>query len=215
MCERLLVGVSGSIHAVHTYAYLALFRESFAGRIKVVMTPNAARMVDPRTVELLADDRVFVDSWDHSSEVDRAAHIQLGRWADWFVIVPASANTIGKAAHGIADTLLSTVVCSYTKPIVFAPAMNPDMWQNHAVQRNVAALRADGHHVIEPEDALSVTSGEWDKGLTPTPELVTSNLKHLVMKQMRNEYWTEATSEPPLTPAQKKVQEMRTVTPKV
>jgi phosphopantothenoylcysteine decarboxylase/phosphopantothenate--cysteine ligase len=126
-------------------------------------------MVDPRTVGLHADDRVFVDPWDRSPSVDRAPHIQLTRWSDLFVVVPATADIMGKAASGVADDLLSIAILSYTGRIVFAPAMNPAMWENRAVRRNVRILEEDGHHAVSPETAVSVNSGEWDQGLAPSP----------------------------------------------
>lgn len=207
-CNTLLIGICGSIHAAHIYSYLLRLRESFADEIKVIMTESAARMVDPKTVGVYTDDRVFIDLWDRSESVSRAPHIQLPRWSDLFLILPASANILGKAANGIADDLLSTAILSSPKPLVFAPAMNPSMWESKAVQRNVETLRHDGHYVIPPEHIVSVTSGEWDLGLGPTPETILPHLQHFRMKELQAAYWDEATSTKPLTPAQKKVREL-------
>lgn len=208
LCDKLLVGVTASIHSLQIHSYLMSFRESFAKEIKVIMTPSATRMVEPKTVELYTDDRVFVDPWDRSPSVNRAPHIQLTRWADLFAIVPATADILGKSANGIADDLLSTAILSSHKPVVFAPAMNPDMWNSKAVQRNLLTLKQDGHYIINPQEAVSVTSGEWDRGLTPDPETVLSHLQHVRMKELRGEYWDEATSTKPLTPAQKRIREL-------
>lgn len=207
-CEHLLVGVSGSIHCMQIHSYLLGFRSSFAAQIKVIMTYSATRMVVPQTLELYTDDRVFVDPWDSSTSV-HAPHIQLTRWADLFVVLPATANVLGKAAHGIADSLLTTAILSSPKPVVFVPAMNPGMWNSKAVQRNVETLKADGHQVIEPSVGVSVTSGEWDQGLGPTPELVMQHLMHLRMKTLRSEYWTDATREAPKSPSEWKPDEVR------
>jgi len=206
LCEHLLVGMCGSIHALTIHTYLTRLREELAGSIRIIMTPSARRMVQEETVRLYTDDRVFTDLWDRSDSIDRAPHIQLTRWADLFVVLPATANVLGKAAHGIADDLLSTAILSYSGTIVFAPAMNPAMWESKAVQRNVAILKTDGHYIVPPEPALSVTSGDWDLGLAPSPETLLPHLKHVRMKALKTEYWEEATRERPSTPAQRKLQ---------
>lgn len=208
LCDHLLVGVSGSIHSLHIFSYLTRFRESIAGEIRVVMTQNARRMIQAETVELFTDEPVFTDAWDRSAAVTGAAHIQLTRWADLFVVVPATANILGKAANGVADDLLSTAILSSPRPVVFAPAMNPAMWASQAVRRNVRTLRADGHQVVDPEVGVSVTSGAWDLGLVPSPETLVRSLQHLRMKALKEEYWEDATREKPLTPAQKRLRQI-------
>lgn len=208
VCSKLLVGVSASIHCLQIHSYLLLFRESFADEIRVVMTPSSARMVDPKSIELYADDRVFIDFWDRSPTINRAAHIQLPRWADLFLILPATADIIGKAANGIADDLLSTAILSSPKPLALAPAMNPVMWKSKVVQRNIQTLKQDGHYVIPPESTVSVTSGEWDQGLSPSLETILPHLQHIRMRELRDEYWDEAISTKPLTPAQMKIREL-------
>jgi phosphopantothenoylcysteine decarboxylase/phosphopantothenate--cysteine ligase len=206
LCNNLLVGVCGSIHALHIPTYLLLFRESLATNIRVIMTASAGRMLREDPIALYADAPVFTDLWQHSAEIDRAPHIQLTRWADLFVVVPATANVLGKAANGIADDLLSTAILGYTGPVVFAPAMNPTMWASRAVQRNVRTLAADGHYIVPPEAGTSITSGNWDLGLGPSPETILPHLKHVRMKALKNEYWDEATRDKPLSPAQRKLQ---------
>jgi phosphopantothenoylcysteine synthetase/decarboxylase len=165
-------------------------------------------MVEPRTIELYTDDRVFIDLWDRSATVDRIPHIQLVLWADLFVVVPATADIIGKAANGIADDLLSTAILSSPKPVIFAPAMNRVMWESRVVQRNIRTLRQDGHYVVPPENAMSVTSGEWDQALTSSPDSILPHLQHVRMKELREGYWEEATSTKPQTPAQKRIREL-------
>jgi phosphopantothenoylcysteine decarboxylase/phosphopantothenate--cysteine ligase len=205
MCDQLLVGVCGSIHALHIHAYLIRFRESLTSSIAIILTGSAQRIVQPDTIRLYVDGGVFTDLWEHGPAVDGAAHIQLTRRADLFVIVPATANILAKAAHGIADDLLSTAIVSSPRPLIFAPAMNPLMWESAAVRRNVAALRADGHTVVPPEPAVSVTSGEFDLGLAPSPEQLLRELQHQRLATLRAEYLPEATREKPLSPAQRKL----------
>lgn len=212
LCEHLLVGICGSIHALQIHSYLALFRESLTPDIKVIVTRSARRMVHPRTIQLYTDDRVFGDLWDQSPSIDRAPHIQLTRWADLFVVVPTTANMLGKVAHGMADDLLSTSILSYPKPVVFAPAMNPAMWESRTVRRNVQTIESDGHVVVTPEPAVSLTSGDWDLGLAPSPATLLPHLQHVRMKELRSEYWDEATRTKPLTPAQRKLRELAQAT---
>jgi phosphopantothenoylcysteine decarboxylase/phosphopantothenate--cysteine ligase len=204
-CDRLLIGISGSIHSLQIFDYLALFRHSFAASIRVVMTAGAARMVRPETVELFVDDRVFLDSWDRSAATTGAPHLGLTQWADLFVVVPATASILGKAAAGIADDLLSTCILSSPRPVVFAPAMNLAMWKSRAVQRNLQTLRADGHYIVDPGPGISIAAGESDQGLAPSPGILLRHLQHVRLKALQHDYWAEATSEKPLTPAQRKL----------
>lgn len=88
------------------------------------------------------------------------------------LIVPATANILGKAAHGIADDLLSATILGCPRPIIFAPAMNPVMWEKPAVQRNLETLRQDGHVVLRPSEGISVTTGRLDVGLVPSLDRV-------------------------------------------
>lgn len=206
MCANLLIGISSSIHALDVHHYLSLFRDTIAVEIKVIMTSNATDIADPRTVGLSCDDRVFVDLWDQSASVNRAPHLQLTQWADLFVIVPATANTIGKAANGIADDLLSTAILSYPKTVVFVPAMNPVMWDSKALQRNIEVLEKDGHYVIRPESVgIEVGTTARDKVPAPSAESVLPHLKHVRLRELRRDYWDEAIHEKPMTPAQKKL----------
>lgn len=209
LCKNLLVGVSGSIGSLSIHMYLFAFRKAFAENIKVIMTHSAVRMVNPSALELYCDDRVFVDTWDKSADV-KTPHIQLTSWADIFVVLPATANILGKAANGVADDLLSTAIISSSGTIVFAPAMNPLMWANKAVQRNLAMLKSDGHYIITPGNGVSVTTRRWDVGLTvPPPEEVLRHLQHVRMKTLKDQYWDEATREKPKTPIQRKLEALQ------
>ena len=206
LCDNLLVGVAGSIHVLQIHSYLLLFQDDFAKQIRVIMTTSAQQMVDPRTVELITGTAVLSDSWDRTDGIARGAHIQLTRWADLFVVLPATANILGKAANGIADDLLSTAILSSPEPLIFAPAMNPIMWNNRVLQRNVQTLKQDGHYIVMPDSAISITSGQFDEGLSPSPETIMHHLRHVRMKRLRNEYWEEATRTKPTTPSEQLIQ---------
>lgn len=201
MCKNLLVGVSGSIHSIHLPNYLyELRRKKIAENIKVIMTKRAAQMVQINTVELYTDDRVFVDLWDKSEEV-RTPHINLAHWADLFAVLPASGDIIGKAANGIADDLLSSAILASPLPVIFAPAMNPTMWNSKAVKRNIQTLKDDGHYIIPPKSGISVTTGNWDLGLGTSLDDIIKHLSHVLLKRYKEDYFMEATSTPPKDPA--------------
>jgi phosphopantothenoylcysteine decarboxylase/phosphopantothenate--cysteine ligase len=147
---RVLLGVSGGVAA---YKAVDLASKLTAGGavVKAVMTENACRFIGPKSFEAVTYSVVFTSLWN-SSEEYKAGHLSLVDWADIVVVAPATANIIGKAANGICDDLLSTVLCvCWDKPTLLAPAMNDSMWRNPAVQRNVAAVRDMGFEVIGPE----------------------------------------------------------------
>ncbi|MCF3102241.1 Mersacidin decarboxylase [Streptomyces roseoverticillatus] len=198
-CERLLLGVSGSIHAVHLPQYLVRLRREFAQEIRVIMTHTATRMISPSVVRTYLEEPVFTDLM--GTDALPSPHIRLTRWAQLFVVLPATAGIMGKAAHGIADDLLSTAIVASPHPVVFAPGMNPSMWRKPAVQRNVDQLRADGHYLVPVEELTSVTTGEFDTGLGPVPETVLTHMWHVLMRRMRDDYWEEAVATPAATPA--------------
>jgi phosphopantothenoylcysteine decarboxylase/phosphopantothenate--cysteine ligase len=185
-CEHLLIGVSGSIHSTQLSSYLLPLKQGFAEKIHVIMTPAAASMVPPATIELLADGVVLTDLW--GSPADRSPHITETRWADAFLVLPATANTIGKAANGIADNLLTTALLAYDRPIVFAPAMNPTMWRSPAVQRNVKRLQDDGHHVLPVSEITAVGTGSLDTAFGPTPQTLLPQLWEAFLRDRRQDY---------------------------
>jgi phosphopantothenoylcysteine decarboxylase / phosphopantothenate---cysteine ligase len=182
---NLLIGISGSINATSITTYLQYLRASFARYIKVIMTANATRIISPKVVELFTDDQVFIDPWDRSPAVERVPHIQLTQWADLFVILPATANIIGKAANGIADDLLSTAILCSTDPVVFVPAMNVAMWENKALRRNVQLLERDGHHIISPDSPAFAVGSQQPDAVTPKPETVLHYLEQVRIKLLR------------------------------
>jgi phosphopantothenoylcysteine synthetase/decarboxylase len=173
-------------------------RQNFADDIKVIMTRMACEMISPKVIELAASE-VHTELWGTSQT--RSPHIMLADWAQLMLVVPATADILGKAAHGIADDLLSTTLLAAECPIVMAPAMNPRMWRNAAVRRNVAQLRDDGVSVVAPVTGSSLTTGRLDTGLVPTPEKVMAYAWHRRMKALKEEYWAEAVASKPRTPS--------------
>ena len=147
---NVLLGVSGGI-AAYKAVDLASKLTSGGVSVKTVMTVNACELIRPKSFEAVTGLPVFLDMWTGPEEY-KISHINLAEWADVIVVAPATANIIGKAAGGICDDLLSTILCAcWSKPTLIAPAMNSNMWDNPAVQRNVKILKETGFKLIGPE----------------------------------------------------------------
>ncbi|MBM4092090.1 MAG: phosphopantothenoylcysteine decarboxylase [Planctomycetes bacterium] len=148
--REILIGVSGGIAAYKSAALVSQLVQCGA-RVTVAMTEAATEFVGVATFAALTGRPVATGLFD-AQLFPQGAHIALAQRAEFFCVAPASANFLGKAAHGIADDLLSTLYLCFAGPVLLAPAMNPDMWAKPAVQRNVAQLRTDGVLIIPPEE---------------------------------------------------------------
>lgn len=206
-CGNVLVGVCGSFHATQIPQYLVALRRQLTDSVTVMMTRQAATMIDPRVVGTLSSGPPVLDLW--GTQDMPSPHIRLTGAADLFVVLPATANMLGKAANGVADDLVSTAIVAYPGSVVFAPSMNPRMWHNRTVQRNIAALRTDEHIVVSPQTITSVTTGRLDEGLGPTVDTLLPELWHVVMKTRQQRYFPTATAEQPRTPAVRAVESNR------
>lgn len=205
-CSRLLLGITGSIQATIFIQAIQTIK-SFAQEIRIIMTEDACEMIRPEVVQLHSSADVYVKDWDGTRDLG-VPHVVLSSWADLFVVMPATANILGKAANGIADDLLSTsIVAARPSSTVFCPAMNNAMWLSPAVRRNVETLRADGRYVIDPEPTLSLASGSYDEGLGCVIDDVIPHLKHVQMRNLKNSYFDEATRDEPQTPSARKARE--------
>jgi phosphopantothenoylcysteine decarboxylase/phosphopantothenate--cysteine ligase len=176
---RLLLGVSGGIAA---YKALELVRLATAAghAIRVVQTPTSQRFVGAASFAALSGAPVLVDEFERDGargafpdqappEHDPLSHLELVRNADAYLIAPASANTMAKLAHGLADNLLTSAALAARCPLVVAPAMNDGMWANPATAANVATLRARGITVLEPGVGRLASKGEAGAGRLPEP----------------------------------------------
>lgn len=164
--EKLLIGACGSIAILTLPAYIQAFRYAGVGEITVVLTPSAERLIPATTLRYICDG-VCTESRPGPG------HIALARSADAVAVAPATAHLLACAAQGAAPNLLSTLLIAVSKPVVFAPIMNSDMWRSPAVGRNVAQLRADGHHVLDPlpGSTFEVASRTIRQGMVlPPPE---------------------------------------------
>src|SRR3954471_1297680 len=171
---KVLLGVTGGIAA---YKALELVRlATKAGHaVRVVRTETAARFVGDASLAALTGAPVLTGEFERDPargafpdqrppEHDPLSHLELVRNADVFLVAPASANTIAKLAHGLADNLLTSAALAATCPVLVAPAMNHHMWEHAATQANVALLRARGVTIIEPTTGALATKHEWGTG---------------------------------------------------
>ena len=165
--KHIILGVTGSI-AAYKAATLTRLLVKEGANVKVVMTPLAKEFITPLTMATLSKSPIMVDFYNPENG-DWNSHVDLGLWADLYLIAPASANTIGKMAGGIADNLLLTTYLSAKCPVMVAPAMDLDMYKHPATQRNLKVLQSFGTIIIEPESG-ELASGLIGKGRMEEPE---------------------------------------------
>jgi len=147
--KHLVLGMTGGI-ACYKIAELTRLLTKAGATVQVVMTEAATQFITPVTMQALSGRPVYTSQWD-ARIANNMAHIDLSREADAIVIAPASTDFLAKLAHGMADDLLATLCVARDCPLLVVPAMNRQMWQNPATQRNVAQLRADGVEVLGPD----------------------------------------------------------------
>jgi len=146
--KRILLGLTGGIAAYKAAELCRLFVRAGAD-VRVVMTESACRFITPVTMQALSGQTVYTDMWDPRI-ADNMAHIELSRDREAIVVAPATADFLARVANGLGDDLLSTLCLARECPLVVAPAMNRQMWDNPATRRNVATLRADGVTILGP-----------------------------------------------------------------
>jgi phosphopantothenoylcysteine synthetase/decarboxylase len=173
--ERLLLGVTGSPSAMTMPQYVLMMRQSLASEVRVMMSRAAQRFVPARTMRLFTGGWVFTDTGQIKDEV-QVPHIDLTQDIDLFLIMPATANIIGKAANGICDDLISTAIVACEAPVVLVPAMNGAMWRSSAVRQNVERARGHGYHVIEPSIGLQLADLKQAPGVMPPLEHILDQL---------------------------------------
>jgi phosphopantothenoylcysteine decarboxylase / phosphopantothenate---cysteine ligase len=148
--KKVLLGITGGIAAYKAAELTRLFVKAGAD-VRVVMTEAACRFITPTTLQALSNRPVFTDIWDPRVS-DSMGHIELSRDRDIIVVAPATSDFLAKLANGFGDDLLSTLCLARRSPLMVAPAMNVEMWQNAATQRNVERLRADGVAILGPTE---------------------------------------------------------------
>ena len=179
--KRIILGVSGSI-AAYKIANLASALVKLHADVHVVMTKNATNFIHPITFETLTGNKCLVDTFDRNFEYS-VEHVELAKSADVLMVAPATANVIGKMAHGLADDMLTTTILACQCPKIVAPAMNTRMFRNSIVQDNIKLLKCYGIEVIDPASGY-LACGDTGEGKMPEPEILLQYiLKALVVKK--------------------------------
>ena len=156
--KNIVLGITGGIAAYKSASLIGMLRKNGAN-VKVIMTKNATQFITPLTIESLSHNAVATDMFDKVNNYD-IEHISLAKFADVFVVAPATANIIGKVANGIADDMLSTTIMATNSPIIFAPAMNTNMYNNKIVQANIQKLKDYGYHFVETQIGMLACGDE-------------------------------------------------------
>jgi phosphopantothenoylcysteine synthetase/decarboxylase len=186
LCDKLLLGVTGSSAALSMPQYVFMMRQALVRKIRVMMTRAACRFVRPDTMRIFAGSWVFTDTHQVADGV-LIPHIELTQDVDLLLVMPTTANMLGKAANGIGDDLVSTAILACPSPVVLVPAMNGTMWRSRAVQKNVQAARDIGYHVIEPGIGLQLADMKEAAGVMPPLEHILTELMTIVSCSARAE----------------------------
>ena len=170
---KILLCVCGGIAAYKSAELVRRLRDAGA-EVQVAMTDNGQRFVTAQTFQALIHRPVRTSLWDEHAEA-AMGHLELARWADRIVVAPATANTLAKLAHGLADDLVSTLCLASEAPVTVCPAMNHVMWKHPATQANLATLRARGVQVVGPNDG-PLAEGESGPGRMSEPSEIVAAL---------------------------------------
>lgn len=176
---RIGLGVSGGIAAYKACDVVRRLTDAGAS-VQVFMTKNAERFITALTLQALSGAKVYTDAWDLADD-ETIKHIELSRGLDALVVVPATANVLGKFAAGLADDLLSSIYLAVTAPVVVAPAMNTRMWLHPATQSSLQTLRSRGVTVIEPESGW-LAEREIGVGRLAAPETIAAAVLRLARR---------------------------------
>jgi phosphopantothenoylcysteine decarboxylase/phosphopantothenate--cysteine ligase len=179
--KKVLIGVSGSIASYKACDLIRHFQKK-GGVVRVCATPSALEFVGKLTFKALTGEDVLSDWKDGKTGLE---HIFWARWPDVFILAPASANTIAKIRAGIADNFLTSLALAYNKPIVIAPAMNTQMYQNPATKENIDTLKKWGHLFVEPSYGELVCGEEGEGKLAEIEDIETEALKAVLPKPLK------------------------------
>lgn len=175
--REIVVGCSGGIAAYKTAALVSQLVQTGCG-VSVVMTAAAREFIGPATFAALTGRPVLERVFEENAH-PLGAHIELAQRGQLLCIAPATANVLAKAAGGLADDLLSTLILSFTGPLLMAPAMNCEMWDKPVVQRNVEQLRRDGVHFVDPEEGW-LSCRQRGVGRMAAPEKILAAIEALL-----------------------------------
>ena len=185
--KKILIGVTGSIAAYKIPMLVRLLKKQGA-EVQLILTPSAKDFVTPLTLSTLSNKAVLSEAFDaHTGAWN--SHVELGLWADLFLVAPATANTLSKMCTGQADNYLMTVYLSARCPVFFAPAMDLDMYRHASTQQNITQLQQRGHHLIAPTSG-ELASGLCGEGRMEEPE----RMLEMIMAHFANQHRFRGTS---------------------
>lgn len=171
---NIVIGITGGIAAYKAADIIGYYKNNGCN-VDVIMTKNACEFISPLTLETLSGNKVITEMFDGPDYRD-VRHISLAQKADLFIIVPATANIIGKVANGIADDMLSTTIMATKAIVVFAPAMNTNMYENPIVQMNISILKKYGYRFIQPDVGM-LACGDIGPGKLASKEKIVEYIK--------------------------------------
>ena len=176
--SNIILGITGSI-AAYKAADIANTLTKEGHSVKVIMTEAGQKFITPLTFMTLTKNRVYTDTFDNQ-DPGAVEHIKLSGEADVFLVAPASADFIAKAAAGITDDMLTTTLLAFQdKPVVICPAMNTRMYENPATQRNIETLREWGYQFIEPKEAY-LACGTTGKGALASVDVILKEVRKII-----------------------------------
>lgn len=179
--KNILLGVCGSI-AAYKSALLVRALVKKGANVKVILTADAANFITPLTLATLSKNPVFTQYFEPETGV-WSNHVELGLWADYMLIAPASANTLSKMANGLCDNLLTAAYLSAKCPVLFAPAMDLDMWQHESTQDNISKLQHFGNVMISPGTG-ELASGLHGQGRMAEPDEIVTFLENEIARNL-------------------------------
>lgn len=180
MKRNVLVGVCAGIASYKTCELVRLLvKDNFS--VKIIMTESSTKFVSPLVFQTLSENTVYLDMFSLARD-EGVKHIEITEWLDILVVAPLTANTLSKIANGICDNLLTTVICALpaTKKIIFAPAMNTNMWENPIIQENTEKLKKLKKYTFLNPVKGYLVCGAYGEGRMPEPEDIYKKIKSIV-----------------------------------
>lgn len=175
--KNIVIGITGGI-ACYKVCEIISHLVRVGANVDVIMTKNATEFITPLTIETLSKNKVVTDMFEKKEHIE-VEHISLARKADLILVVPATANIIGKVANGIADDMLSTTIMATTAKVIFAPAMNNEMYNNRIVQDNINKLKKFGYNFINPVEG-NLACGYKAIGKLAKKEIIIEKVKEIL-----------------------------------
>ncbi|MBT9484402.1 bifunctional phosphopantothenoylcysteine decarboxylase/phosphopantothenate--cysteine ligase CoaBC [Sediminibacterium sp.] len=196
---KILIGITGSVSAYKMYTVIRQLKQSKV-EIRVIITPTAKNFISPTLLTTFSENKVYCDFVENDQWQN---HVLLGRWANLFLIAPASCNTIAKMANGITDNFLLATYLSCNSSVLVIPAMDEDMWLHPSTQHNIKVLQNYGNQILEPNEGL-LASGLTGKGRLPEPDEIVTYIKDNYLRSIelkgRTVLVTAGPTEEPIDP---------------